>query len=107
MTEQLRIELDGAGYGIDQVVFVGINDKTAAANQQALVDKCTFPLLQDTVEVDAWGLHGGAKDDFALYDANGDLIQWLPYGGPVNLNLSDPVAYEGFKALVLAALGAP
>ena len=105
MTEQLRIELAAEGYGADTLVFVGINDKGAAANQQDLVDQCTFPLLQDTDEVDAWGLHGGAKDDMAIYDANGNLYAWLPFGeAEIGTNLSEPEDYEAFKALVIEAI---
>ena len=63
MLEKMRLQLGLEG--VDEVEFVAINAVSASAedDQQALVERCAFPLLQDTDAVDAWGLHDGGKDD--------------------------------------------
>lgn len=104
MIESMRVELQELGYGPESVVFVGINDKGAAAHQDKLVDKGAYPLWQDTEEVDAWGQHGGKKDDMAIYDASGALYAWLPLGGEVDISLAKPESYEALKALVIEAI---
>lgn len=86
--------------------FVGINKADAAANQQDLINRCSFPLLQDTNEVKAWDVHHhGHKDDFLIYGADGALVDYLPSGGPRVTNLSTPEGYTNVKNAVLAALG--
>ncbi|TNF33381.1 MAG: hypothetical protein EP329_08360 [Deltaproteobacteria bacterium] len=96
----MRQELADAGH---DVYVVAINAPSAAANQGALTDKCSFPLLQDTEEVDAWGQLGGSKDDFFVLDENGDVVAHLPVGGEVSTNLSTEEGYANVRAALLAA----
>ena len=84
MLEQMRIELLLEGH---KVYFLTINASNAVEQQQKLVDKCSFPLLQDTEEIDAWTLHDGGKDDMFIYGKDGSLQRFLPFGGEVNTNL--------------------
>lgn len=86
--------------------FVGINKADAAANQQDLINRCSFPLLQDTEEVNAWGVHHhGYKDDFFIYGTDGTLVDYLPPDGPRSTNLATPEGYANVKNALLAALG--
>ncbi|MCA9523530.1 MAG: hypothetical protein KC609_21290 [Myxococcales bacterium] len=86
---------------------MAINSIDAVDYQQPLVDRCTFPLFQDTTEVNAWTLHDGHKDDILIYDKNGVLYVALPNGGAVNTNLSTPEGYENLKSRVLEAHNQP
>lgn len=42
--------------------------------------------FQDVASVDAWGLHGGKKDDFFIYGPDGTLERHLPGGQETNLS---------------------
>lgn len=84
--------------------FVGINASNAVAEGVQLVARCSFPLLQDIDTVDAWGLHGGHKDDFLIYRADGTLADYLPTGGERSTNLSTPEGYANVKNAILTVL---
>ena len=99
MLEQMRLELQKAGY---EVNFLSVNKADAAANQQALIDRCAFPLFQDTTEVNAWALIGAKKDDMLIYGADGKLLDYLPNGGDRITNLSMHEGYDTVKAAILA-----
>ena len=96
----MRHELEEAGRPIH---VVAINASNAVEQQQELVDRCAFPLLQDTSEVGAWTLHAGKKDDFFIYDAQGRLVHHLPVDGDVPTALSTPDGYAAVKAAILEA----
>ena len=98
-------ELVAMGYG-DDVQFAIINGEFAKSSVTNLTDQCDFPVFQDTSKKDAWGQHDGFKDDMYIYDKEGKLVQFFPYGGDVSTNLSVPSDYEGFKNHVLDALKA-
>ena len=97
-------ELSAEGYG-DQVEFVIINDKYAGSTVTKLTDKCGFPVFQDTVEVGAWTLHGGKKDDIFIFN-NGLLETYLPMGGPVSISLTGS-GYTNVKTAIMDAIEAP
>ena len=101
--EQMRFELEGAGH---EVQFVTINAVSALETQQKLVDRCSFPLFQDTAEADVWGLHNGLKDDFYVYDRSGILVDYLPITGERSVTLSTAEGYANLKGAILDALGA-
>ena len=44
--------------------------------------RCTYPLVQDIEEVNAWELHAGKKDDFYIYGTDGMLARFP--SGPKN-----------------------
>ena len=73
--------------------IVAINMAGWAENQSALSDVCSFPILQDTEEVDAWSLLGGGKDDFFLYNSNGTLGVYLQSGGKISTKLSSDLYF--------------
>lgn len=102
MMEQLSGELATEGV---QVQFVAINAVSAAtpADQQKLIDRCSFPLFQDTKAVDAWGQHKAGKDDIFVYKADGTLSEFLPTTGGKNTDLSAADGYANLKQAVVDA----
>ncbi|MBT4520229.1 MAG: redoxin domain-containing protein [Halieaceae bacterium] len=115
--EDLWQELLAAGYEI-QFVAIHPNDSDEEIYRNALIYqldeednitydtagkpiyRSTYPLFQDTEQVDAWGLHRGAKDDFYLYGTNGTLKLWLTpttEGGSVDTDFSHDGVREYFK----------
>ena len=97
----MKAELADEGY---LVHMVAINAISATAHQGGLIENASFPLFQDTPEVDAWGLHGGRKDDIIIYDAEGSLHTSLPNGGELTTNLGTNEGYANvWNALVEAS----
>ena len=96
----MRNQLLAAGL---EVNFVSINKDDAADKQHKLIERCAFPLLQDLPEVGVWDLQDGGKDDFYIYDADGTLVQYLPYGGDVDLNLNTAEGYDNLWNAILTA----
>ena len=94
MLEQLKYELQNRAKGVH---LVGINKNDAESTQSALADECSFPLLQDTEEVNAWALMDGQKDDFYIYDSEGKLAVHLPAHGDITTNLSTPTGYANLR----------
>ena len=98
--ERMRIELAGES---PPVRFLSINKADATKDQGKLIDRCSFALFQDTEDDDAWGQHGGTKDDIFIYDSSGLLHAFLPAGGDVSTNLATDGGYDALKAAILAA----
>jgi hypothetical protein len=82
---------------------VAINVTTGVETQSLLADTCSFPLLQDTTETNAWSLLNGGKDDMYIYDAAGKLLIHLPAQGDVETNLSTPQGFANVRDVLLAA----
>ena len=101
MLEQMHGELAAEGV---EAAFVSINAFSGLNHQENLIAKCTFPLFQDTEEVDAWGLHDGKKDDIYIYDAAGKLAAFLPINGSIETNLSTDEGYANLKNAILSVL---
>ena len=91
-------ELATEGYEINVVVVNKIGAESTAAS---LASNCEFPVLQDVTEVNAWALHEGGKDDFYIYDANGELSAYLPYGGDVNVSLGSQAGFDNVKNAII------
>lgn len=83
---------------------MGINKADAVADGVKLTTRSSFPMLQDLDTVGAWGLHGGHKDDFLIYRADGTLADYLPTGGERITNLSTPEGYANVKNAIIAVL---
>ncbi len=99
--ERMRQELLAEGRDVQ---FVIVNSADAVDSQQPLVDRCAFPLFQDTAEVNAFVLHGGAKDDLIVYDREGRVAAFLPGSGEEGPTiLTSPPGYENVKSKILAA----
>lgn len=94
----MRLELEIAGHDVQ---FVAINKSDAIPNQQKLVDKCSFPLLQDLKTIGVWDLMKGKKDDFYIYAKDGTLAKYLPISGETSVNLSTDEGYENLKQAIL------
>jgi thiol-disulfide isomerase/thioredoxin len=102
--EQMRLELKQAGH---KVHIVAVNKIDAQEDQQKLVDRCSFPLIQDLDAVQAWTVHyQGFKDDIFIYDAKGKLADFFSAGGERTQNLSSAEGYKNVKDAILAALKA-
>lgn len=100
--EAIRIDPEFA-----DVVFVVVHGANANNDEDrnallTLEDQITarhnMIMFQDTEQVNAWGLHGGSKDDFYIYAPDGALSSYLQ--GGVQTNLATP---EG-RAFVREAL---
>lgn len=100
--EQLRIELGAEGVDVMMVAVNG-TDANTPDYQANLTDRCSFPLFQDTEAADAWGLHGGTKDDIYVYNSDGSLAVALPYGEGVETNLSSEEGYANLRQAILDA----
>ncbi len=98
--ETIRQEL--AELGVD-INVVAINVTTGVDSQALLADSCSFPLIQDTEETNAWNLLNGGKDDMFIYDAEGKLLAHLPAGGAVATNLSTEQGYANVRDLLYVA----
>ena len=98
-------ELIAAGHG-DDVQFAIINQAASSSHILELTDRVDFPVLQDTVEVDAWGQHGGNKDDIFIFES-GLLMTYLPNGGAISIVLSGEPGYSNVKDAILDAINAP
>ncbi len=98
----MRIELAMQGYDVQFIAVNGISANNED-DQAKLVDRCAFPLFQDTEEDQAWDLHGGGKDDMYIYNADGTLSVYLEYGAGVATNLSDDEGYENVLNAILDA----
>ncbi len=102
MMDKLTGELKGEGVNVQ---FVAVNGVSAdkPGDQQNLIDRCAFPLFQDTKDVDAWGQHAGMKDDIFVYKADGTLAEYLPTGGKKSTDLSSSDGYANLKQAVIDA----
>ena len=69
--------------------------------QDDLTEQCSFPLLQDTEEAQAWQALAGGKDDFYVYRSDGTLAIHLPAKGATNSNLSTAEGYANIEALLM------
>ena len=99
MLHQMKGELDADGVAVN---FFIINRSDGASSVLNLANRCTFPVFQDTDEVNAWGLHLGAKDDFYFYDGDGILQNFISVRGDLEINLRTDEGYENIKSAVLA-----
>ncbi|HIN85307.1 MAG TPA: hypothetical protein EYN06_02420 [Myxococcales bacterium] len=95
----MRLEMQALGKEVD---FVSVNAVSALEQQEKLINRCSFPLLQDQEDVDVWGLMDGKKDDFYVYDSQGVLAHFLPIGGDISVNLTEDEGYNNLKSAILS-----
>lgn len=82
------------------VRVAAINPVSAKNSQNALVQVCDFPLLQDTEAANAWGTLLGTKDDHYVYDAEGVLRTFIDY----TANPSQMIISEAGRAMFRQAI---
>lgn len=70
--EQMRLELEFAGHA---VWFVALNSASNLGSAERLIERCGFPLMQDTEELNVWELQNGGVSDFYIYDVDGRLVR--------------------------------
>ena len=120
--DQMLSELRAEGYTVE---FITVNKINAAeeAYQRAMIYqlddqneiqldedgvplyRCTYPLVQDTEEVNAWELHAGKKDDFYIYGTDGLLARFLPSGTEdFSTRLSTEDGYNNLKSALIEVL---
>ena len=98
----MSIALAEAGYDVQFVIVHGASASSASA-QDAMTNKVEFPVFQDTNAVNAWELHGGAKDDIYIYRADGTLSVWLDYSGALSIAMSTEAGYSNVWDAIVAA----
>jgi hypothetical protein len=94
----MRLELGELEHPVQ---MVALNFAGRQESQDELVSRCAFPLWQDVEEVQAAGLLGLGKDDMAIYDSQGELARYLPFGGSVLTNLGWTEGYDNVKNALL------
>ena len=98
--EQLRKELSTNKF---EVNFAVVNIQSGKDSQDEFISRCSFPLFQDTKEINAFSKHQGGKDDFYIYNERGELTDYFPFLDERNSNLTDPKGYENVKRSLLKA----
>jgi hypothetical protein len=103
--EQMQLELTLAGHVVH---FVAINQAGYDDTQQEMIDRASFPLLQDTPETDAWDLMNEpdfGTDDIYIYGADGLLRSYFNYAdADPNIDLETPDGWATIYDALLAAL---
>ena len=83
--------------------FVAVNIQSGEGDQHEFTSRCSFPLFQDTKEIDAFKQHRGRKDDYFIYNERGELTDYFPYLGDRKSDLTSPEGYENIKKALLRA----
>lgn len=105
--EQMQLQLELEGY---EVYFVVINQPTYEASQQEFIDRASFPLLQDTLDVKAWDLLSQLEplqgtDDIYIYRADGTLSSYFSYAANnPTIMLETPAGWDNVYNAILAAM---
>lgn len=100
--EKLWWELDAAGHRFH---FVIVNMWAAGGALPQLLERVSFPVFQDTQDLDVWTAMGGAKDDFYFYDSEGALAAWFKSGGVMQTALTSESGYANVRDAMLHLLG--
>ena len=95
----MRLELEFLG---KDVHFLIVNATSALDDQQKLIDETALPMFQDQENVDVWSLMDGNKDDFYVFDSDGNLAHFLPISGDASVNLSEEEGYQNLLDAVLS-----
>ena len=97
--DQLWLELQVAHKDIYIVI---INQAGYETSQEELRSRSSVPMLQDTADVNAWGIHGVEKDDLLIYRSDGTLEAWLPPGNvaaPIDITTDMGYAYVKMRLM--------
>jgi hypothetical protein len=104
--EQMRLELEFAGH---PVWFVALNSASNLPHAERLIERCSFPLMQDTEELNVWDLQNGGVSDFYIYDVDGRLVRHYDQTEERaergrSLTLSNDEDYDELKQAIIDAL---
>lgn len=105
--EQMYVQLELEGY---EVYFVAINQPGYESTQQEFIDRASFPLLQDTFEVQAWELLNQLEplqgtDDLYIYTADGVLSSYFSYAADnPTIKLETEAGWNNVYDAILAAM---
>lgn len=99
--EQMRLELDLAG---TPVHIVAINKASQAVALESLLERCSFPIFQDTDDTDVWTDLSAGIGDFYIYDAEGKLVRLLGSAGEGRIDLTEGDGYSQVKGMLLDAM---
>ena len=100
-------KIDAADEGYQQAMIYQLDEQNEIQydDEGEPIYRCTYPLVQDTDEVNAWELHAGKKDDFYIYGADGRLARYLPSGSEtLSTRLSSADGYNNLKGAILEVL---
>lgn len=98
--EELKKDLESDRVRVN---FVAVNIQSGEGDQHEFTSRCSFPLFQDTEEVNAFKLHRGRKDDYFIYNERGELTDYFPYLGDRKSDLTSSEGYENIKQAILKA----
>ena len=73
---------------------------------ELLYERCSFPVFQDTSQVNAWRRHGGGRDDLFVYSDVHRLVERFPHGGEPNGNPTTDEGPANLKAALERGLSA-
>ncbi|MCA9664671.1 MAG: hypothetical protein KC503_03755 [Myxococcales bacterium] len=93
-------ELKLQGYDVDMVA-INMIDANKQADQQQLIDRTSYPLLQDTDAVKAAEAMKATKDDIYIYDKEGILAVHLGVAGPTEIDMRTPDGYINIKSTLI------
>jgi hypothetical protein len=103
--EQMQLELTLAGY---TVYVVAINQAGYENAQQEMIDRASFPLLQDTADANAWDLMNEPNfgtDDMYIYDRDGQLHSYFNFADAnPNIDLETTDGWATIYDALIAAL---
>ena len=87
------------------VRVAAINPVSAKNSQNALVEVCDFPLLQDNEQARAWDTLLGTKDDHYVYDADGVLSTFVDYTADARQMIVSEAGRAMFRRAIIDAGG--
>jgi hypothetical protein len=103
--EEMQLELSLAGYTVH---IVAINQAGYDDAQQEMIDRASFPLLQDTVSANAWDLMNEPNlgtDDMYIYGQDGRLHSYFNFADAnPNIDLETADGYATIYDALIAAL---
>ena len=98
--EELKKEFESSRVKVN---IVAVNIPSGHTSQKEFTSRCSFPLFQDNKFEDAFGRHGGGKDDYYIYNERGELFDYFPYQGDRKSDLAKPEGYANIKQAILDA----
>ena len=100
-----KINAAEEGYQLAMIYQLTDQNEIQYDNNGEPIYRCTYPLVQDVEEINAWELHAGKKDDFYIYGTDGLLARFLPSGTEdFSTRLSTEEGYNNLKGAIIDVL---